>query len=386
MRINREKNGHQVSSCLCMTCFDKFMMTLQKSEVRISQPVKETSELPVQEATPTPPVCHDQPTTEHIATPLLDRYGRDLTAAATQGKLAPIPGRQREMQRIMTILGRHQKSNPLLIGEPGVGKTAIVEGLAVSISQATVPSHLLGKRIVSLNPSSLVAGTAQRGQLEQRVQNLLNELLEQPDIIIFIDELHTIVGRDTASGTPAIGDLLKPALARGELDCIGATTLEEYRRFFEKDAALKRRFQPVLIDEPSIEETMTILQGMLPIYEKHHGVQITQAAIEAAIKLSSRYIPERFLPDKAIDVIDEAGAALHMRKSQQEDVSPVIDTEHIAQVIENWTGIPVGQVLENERHNLHNLERDLSKRVIGQDEALRLVARSIRRARAGLKD
>lgn len=386
MRVNREKDGHQISSCLCSSCFEQFMITVERRGMRVSQRAKETSALSAQKTSSILSVCHDQPVIQHTATPLLNQYGRDLTAAASQGKLAPIPGRHRELQRIMTILGRHQKSNPLLIGEPGVGKTAIVEGLAAALSQRTVPAHLLGKRVVSLNPASLVAGAAHRGQLEQRVHTLLDELRMHPDIIIFIDELHTIVGRDAASGTSVIGDLLKPALARGELRFIGATTVEEYRRFFERDAALKRRFQPVLVDEPSVEETRMILQGMLPTYEKHHGVQITQEAIEAAIKLSSRYIPERFLPDKAIDVIDEAGAAFHMRADQKEGVSLVIGPEHIAQVVENWTGIPVGQVLENERHNLRNLEKDLSKRVIGQDAAIRLVARSIRRARAGLKD
>lgn len=386
MRVNREKDGHQISSCLCMSCFDQFMITVERRGVRVSQRAQETSELSAQKASSILSICHEQPVTQHTTTPLLNQYGRDLTAAASQGKLAPIPGRHRELQRIMTILGRHQKSNPLLIGEPGVGKTAIVEGLAAALFQGTVPAHLLGKRVVSLNPASLVAGTAHRGLLEQRVHTLLDELRLHPDIIIFIDELHTIVGRDAASGTSAIGDLLKPALARGELRFIGATTVEEYRRFFEKDAALKRRFQPVLVEEPSVEETRMILQGMLPAYEKHHGVQITQEAVEAAIKLSSRYIPERFLPDKAIDVIDEAGAAFHMRADQKEGVSLVVGPEHIAQVVENWTGIPVGRVLENERHNLRNLEKDLSKRVIGQDAAIRLVARSIRRARAGLKD
>lgn len=386
MRVNREKGDHRVSSCLCMSCFDQFMITVERRGVRVNQQVKETSEPSVQKASTLLSIGYDQPVTQHAATPLLNQYGRDLTAAASQGKLAPVPGRHRELQRIMTILGRHQKSNPLLIGEPGVGKTALVEGLAAALSQRTVPAHLLGKCIVSLNPTSLVADTAQRGQLEQRIHTLLDELHLRSDIIIFIDELHTLVGRDTANGTSVIGDLLKPALARGGLHFIGATTIEEYHRYFERDAALKRRFQPVLVDEPSVEETRMILQGMLPTYEKHHGVQITQEAIEAAIKLSSRYIPERFLPDKAIDVIDEAGAAFHTQTDPKERVSLVVGPEHIAQVVENWTGIPVGQVLENERHNLRNLEKDLSKRVIGQDTAIRLVARSIRRARAGLKD
>lgn len=386
MRVNQEKDGRQVSSCLCLLCFDKFMTTVERRGTSRSQRARETGEPRVQRVSSASPIRHLRPVTQPTTTPLLNEYGRDLTAAAAQGKLAPTPGRQRELQRIMTILGRHQKSNPLLIGEPGVGKTAIVEGLASALSQGTVPPRLRGKRIISLNPASLTAGTTYRGQLEQRIHTLLDELRQHPEVIIFIDELHTIVGRDAASGTSAIGDLLKPALARGELRCIGATTVEEHRRFFEKDTALKRRFQPVPIGEPSIEETITILQGMRPVYEKHHGVQITQEAIEAAIKLSSRYIPERFLPDKAIDVIDEAGAALQIQASQKENVNAVIGSEHIAQVVENWTGIPVGQVLENERHNLLNLERDLSKRVIGQEAAIRGVVRSIRRARAGLKD
>src|SRR5438309_2863046 len=379
---------------------------------------------------------------KHSKTPTLDQYGRDLTAEAADGKLDPASGRERELRRVITILGRRQKNNPVLIGEPGVGKTAIVEGLARRIQEGNIPSVLRGKRIVSLNIGGMVAGAMFRGQFEQRIKSILEELRQADDVIVFIDELHTGVGAGAAEGAVGAADLLKPALARGEVRCIGATTLDEYRKHIEKDAALERRFQPVLVNEPSAEEAVAMLRMVRENYEKHHGVKITDEAIEAAVKLSDRYINDRFLPDKAIDVMDEAASALRLDATEQGIVSPtlvadleaeltdiqtkkeaaantedyeraatlrqqelltleklakareeakdtanlIVTPNQIAQVVENWTGVPVSQMLESERQNLRNLEEDLRKRVIGQDEAISAVARAIRRSRAGLKD
>jgi len=375
-------------------------------------------------------------------TPTLDQYGRDLTADAAAGKLDPAAGRQRELRRVITVLGRRQKNNPVLIGEPGVGKTAIVEGLARRIQEGNVPAALRGKRIVSLNMGGMVAGAMFRGQFEQRIKAILEELRRADDVIVFIDELHTVVGAGAAEGAVGAADMLKPALARGELRCIGATTLDEYRKHIEKDAALERRFQPVMVDEPSVEEAIEMLRIVRNNYELHHGVSITDESIEAAVKLSDRYINDRFLPDKAIDVMDEAASALHLEATEKGIVSPtlisdletaladiqtrkeaaansedyeraallrqeelltqakldkaraesggtitlIVTPEHIAQVVENWTGVPVSQMLESERQNLRTLEDDLRKRVVGQDEAISAVARAIRRSRAGLKD
>ena len=375
-------------------------------------------------------------------TPTLDQYGRDLTAEAMEGKLDPAAGRARELRRVITVLGRRQKNNPVLIGEPGVGKTAIVEGLARRINDGDVPSTLRNKRIVALNIGGMVAGAMFRGQFEQRIKSILEELRESPDVIVFIDELHTVVGAGAAEGAVGAADMLKPALARGELRCIGATTLDEYRKHIEKDAALERRFQPVKVDEPTPEEAIEMLRIVRPNYELHHGISITDEAIEAAVKLSDRYINDRFLPDKAIDVMDEAGSALRLEAIEQGIVSPLLisDLEKeladiqakkeaaanaeeyenaaklrqqelvtqekldkaraesgssmtllvtpklIARVVENWTGVPVSQMVESERQNLISLEDDLRKRVIGQDEAISAVARAIRRGRAGLKD
>jgi len=375
-------------------------------------------------------------------TPTLDQYGRDLTADAAAGKLDPAAGRQRELRRVITVLGRRQKNNPVLIGEPGVGKTAIVEGLARRIQEGNVPATLRGKRIVSLNMGGMVAGAMFRGQFEQRIKSMLEELRKADDVIVFIDELHTVVGAGAAEGAVGAADMLKPALARGELRCIGATTLDEYRKHIEKDAALERRFQPVMVDEPSVEEAIEMLRIVRNNYELHHGVSITDESIEAAVKLSDRYINDRFLPDKAIDVMDEASSALHLEAIEKGIVSPtlisdleveladiqakkeaaanaenyeraamlrqqelltlakldkarseaggtvtlIVTPEHVAQIVENWTGVPVSQMLESERQNLRTLEDDLRKRVIGQDEAISAVARAIRRSRAGLKD
>ncbi|GCE47157.1 ATP-dependent Clp protease ATP-binding subunit ClpC [Thermosporothrix hazakensis] len=379
---------------------------------------------------------------KHSKTPTLDQYGRDLTAEAAEGKLDPAAGRERELRRLVTVLGRRQKNNPVLIGEPGVGKTAIVEGLARRIQDGKVPPHLRNKRIVSLNIGGMVAGAMFRGQFEQRIKSILEELRENPDTIVFIDELHTVVGAGAAEGAVGAGDMIKPALARGELRCIGATTLDEYRKHIEKDAALERRFQPIMVNEPTVEEAEEMLKIVRPNYEAHHGVSITDEAIEAAVKLSDRYINDRFLPDKAIDVIDEAGSSLRLEASEKGIVTPTliedlekeladiqskkeaaanaedyeraalmrqqelltlsklekaraqmnddsaltVTPEHVARVIEAWTGVPVSQMLESERQNLRNLEQDLRKRVIGQNEAISAVARAIRRSRAGLKD
>jgi ATP-dependent Clp protease ATP-binding subunit ClpC len=375
-------------------------------------------------------------------TPTLDQFGRDLSAEVAAGKLDPAAGRERELRRVITVLGRRQKNNPVLIGEPGVGKTAIVEGLARRIYEGNVPATLRGKRIVSLNIGGMVAGAMFRGQFEQRIKSILEELRQAPEIILFIDELHTVVGAGAAEGAVGAGDMLKPALARGELRCIGATTLDEYRKNIEKDAALERRFQPIMVNEPSVAEAIEMLRIVRPNYEAHHGIGITDEAIEAAVKLSDRYINDRFLPDKAIDVMDEAASALRLEATEKGIISPtlvadlekeladiqakkeeaanredyeraarlrqqelqiqdkldkaraeagqgialIVTPEHIAQVVEAWTGVPVSQMLESERQNLRNLEEDLRKHVIGQDEAISAVARAIRRSRAGLKD
>src|SRR6266581_1859517 len=336
-------------------------------------------------------------------TPTLDQYGRDLTADAAAGKLDPAAGRQRELRRVITVLGRRQKNNPVLIGEPGVGKTAIVEGLARRIEEGNVPPGLRNKRIVSLNIGGMVAGAMFRGQFEQRIKSILEELRESRDTIVFIDELHTVVGAGAAEGAVGAADMLKPALARGELRCIGATTLDEYRKHIEKDAALERRFQPIMVGEPTPEEAIDMLRIVRANYELHHGVGITDEAVDAAVKLSDRYINDRFLPDKAIDVMDEAGSALRLEATEKGIVSPtliadlekelsdiqaqkeaaansedyeraarmrqqelqtlsklekaradaahsialIVTPEQIAHVVEQWTGVPVSQMLES---------------------------------------
>jgi len=379
---------------------------------------------------------------KHSKTPTLDQYGRDLTVEAAEGKLDPAAGRERELRRLVTVLGRRQKNNPVLIGEPGVGKTAIVEGLARRIHEGNVPVTLRGKRIVSLNIGGMVAGAMFRGQFEQRVKSILEELRQAPEVIVFIDELHTVVGAGAAEGAVGAGDMIKPALARGELRCVGATTLDEYRKDIEKDPALERRFQPIMVDEPTVEEAIEMLHIVRPNYETYHGVSITDEAIQEAVKLSDRYINDRFLPDKAIDLIDESGSALRLEATEQGIITPaliadlekelatiqaekeaaastedyeraahmrqqelltltnlekarsqesqvislIVTPEHIAQMVEAWTGVPVSQMLESERENLRSLENDLRKHVIGQDEAISAVARAIRRSRAGLKD
>jgi ATP-dependent Clp protease ATP-binding subunit ClpC len=375
-------------------------------------------------------------------TPTIDQFGRDLTEDARDGKLDPASGRDREIRRVLTVLGRRQKNNPVLIGEPGVGKTAIVEGIARRVAEGNVPPTLRDARIVAINIGGMVAGAMFRGQFEERVKNIIEEVRANPEVILFIDELHTVVGAGAAEGAVGAADLLKPALARGEMRVIGATTLDEYRKHIEKDAALERRFQPVKVGEPSVEEAITMLKVLRPNYEAHHSVSITDEAIDAAVKLSDRYINDRFLPDKAIDVMDEASASLRLEAvesgllgpeavrdlereltelQQQKEAAALaeeyekaaklrqhelqlqqrleeaqakakgtatlmVTPEEIAKAVENWTGVPVSQMLESERANLINLEGDLHKRVIGQDEAISAVARAIRRSRAGMKD
>ncbi len=447
VRVDQVVDGRRESHYLCQSCVDELMNAMGQMGGLEGQvpgapfPFSNNNNRSASSAGGVNTATAERQA-KHSKTPTLDQYGRDLTAEAAEGKLDPAAGRARELRRVITVLGRRQKNNPVLIGEPGVGKTAIVEGLARRIQEGDVPPGLRNKRIVSLNIGGMVAGAMFRGQFEQRIKSILEELREAPDTIVFIDELHTVVGAGAAEGAVGAGDMIKPALARGELRCIGATTLDEYRKHVEKDAALERRFQPVMVNEPSAEEAIDMLHIVRPNYEAHHGVSITDEAIEAAVKLSDRYINDRFLPDKAIDVMDEAGSALRLEATEKGIVSPtliadlekeladiqaekeeaanaedyeraarmrqqelvtlsnlekaraqssdvvslIITPEHIARVVEAWTGVPVSQMLESERQNLRNLEDDLRKRVIGQDEAIGAVSRAIRRSRAGLKD
>ena len=375
------------------------------------------------------------------ATKTLDQFGRDLTQDARDGKLDPVIGRSREIERVVQILSRRTKNNPVLIGEPGVGKSAIAEGLAQRIVDGNIPELLQGKRVFSLDLASLVAGSKYRGEFEERLKNALKELKEAGNVILFIDELHTIVGAGGAEGAMDAANILKPQLARGELHCIGATTLDEYRKHIEKDAALERRFQPVTVGEPTQEEAVAILMGLRDRYEAHHKVKITDQAIQAAVSLSSRYISDRFLPDKAIDLVDEAASRVRIRsfmtppdmKEAQEKADAIakekeeavahqdfekaaqlrdreralvaemdarrkewerqrnavheeVGEEEIAEIVAQWTGIPVRQMTQDESERLLHLEETLHQRVVGQDEAVGAVSRAIRRARAGLKD
>lgn len=372
---------------------------------------------------------------------VLDQFGRNLTQAARDGKLDPVVGREKEIERIMQVLSRRTKNNPVLIGEPGVGKTAVVEGLAQDIVNGNVPETLKDKQLYSLDLGSLVAGSRYRGDFEERLKKVLKEINQRGDIILFIDEIHTLVGAGAAEGAIDAASLLKPKLARGELQTIGATTIEEYRKHIEKDAALERRFQPVNVPEPSVEDSIEILKGLRDKYEAHHRVSITDAALAAAAHLSSRYINDRFLPDKAVDLIDEAGARMRIkrmtappelrevddqiaevrrekeaaidnqdfekaaglrdteRKLTEEraekekqwragdlDAVAEVDEEQIAEVLGTWTGIPVFKLTEEESERLLRMEDELHKRIIGQDDAVKAVSRAIRRTRAGLKD
>lgn len=347
-------------------------------------------------------------------TPLVDQLGTDLTAQAREGKLDPVVGRQTEIERVIQILSRRTKNNPALIGEPGVGKTAIVEGLAQRIVNNEAPDILLGKRVVMLDVGSLVAGTMYRGQFEERLKRVIDEIKESGSIL-FIDELHMLVGAGSAGSSVDAANILKPALARGELQCIGATTLDEYRKHIEGDAALERRFQSVMVDEPNIEETIEILKGIRSRYEAHHNLEITDEALSAAAHLAARYVTGRFMPDKAIDLIDEAGARVRLYRvpfaAELEQVAadpntsalddnfgdidlddiddvekPKVTEEDIAEVVSMWTGIPVRQLATEEKVRLLQMEEELHKRVIGQQEAIETISKAVRRARAGLKD
>lgn len=375
------------------------------------------------------------------STPTLNQYGTDLTKQAKEGKLDPVIGRKEEIQRVIQILSRRTKNNPCLIGEPGVGKTAVAEGLAEKIVAGDVPEILKNKRVVSLDMASMIAGAKYRGDFEERIKKALKEVKKAGDVIIFIDEIHTIVGAGSAEGAVDAANILKPLLARGEIQLIGATTLKEYRKYIEKDAALERRFSPVTVNEPTEEEATQILFGLRDKYEAHHNVKITDEAIKAAVELSSRYINDRYLPDKAIDLIDEAASKVRMssytepdsfkelkdkiekldkekeeairvqdfekaakirdkenaKKKELEDAKKEWETkssknvstlkeEDIADVISSWTGIPVAKVSQSENDKLKNLEENLHKRVIGQDEAVSAVAKAIKRSRMGLKD
>ncbi|AZB41225.1 ATP-dependent Clp protease ATP-binding subunit [Bacillus sp. FJAT-42376] len=374
-------------------------------------------------------------------TPTLDSLARDLTVIAREGSLDPVIGRGKEIQRVIEVLSRRTKNNPVLIGEPGVGKTAIAEGLAQQIVQNEVPEILRDKRVMTLDMGTVVAGTKYRGEFEDRLKKVMDEIRQAGNIILFIDELHTLIGAGGAEGAIDASNILKPSLARGELQCIGATTLDEYRKYIEKDAALERRFQPITVDEPTVAESIQILSGLRDRYEAHHRVSITDAAIDAAVKLSDRYISDRFLPDKAIDLIDEAGSKVRLRsfttppnlkelevkleevrkekdaavqsqefekaaslrdteqrlreqldetkktwKEKQGQENTEVTVEDIAMVVSNWTGVPVSRLAQTETDKLLNMEELLHSRVIGQDEAVVAVAKAVRRARAGLKD
>ncbi|MCS0674612.1 ATP-dependent protease ATP-binding subunit ClpC [Cytobacillus firmus] len=374
-------------------------------------------------------------------TPTLDGLARDLTAIAREGSLDPVIGRSKEIQRVIEVLSRRTKNNPVLIGEPGVGKTAIAEGLAQQIINNEVPETLRDKRVMTLDMGTVVAGTKYRGEFEDRLKKVMDEIRQAGNIILFIDELHTLIGAGGAEGAIDASNILKPSLARGELQCIGATTLDEYRKYIEKDAALERRFQPITVDEPTAEESVQILEGLRDRYEAHHRVTITDAAIQAAVKLSDRYISDRFLPDKAIDLIDEAGSKVRLRsyttppnlkelevkledvrkekdaavqsqefekaaslrdteqrlreqleetkktwKEKQGKENSEVTVEDIANVVASWTGIPVSKLAQTETEKLLNLEEILHSRVIGQEEAVKAISKAVRRARAGLKD
>ena len=320
-------------------------------------------------------------TVRRADTKMLDQYSRDLTEMAAAGRIDPVVGRGNEIRRAIQILSRRSKNNPVLVGEPGVGKTAVAEGLALCVSRGQAPAELRDKRIVSLDIPALLAGTKYRGDFEERVKSVLRDVKRAGDVILCIDELHTIIGAGSAEGAIDAANILKPALGRGEVQIIGATTPEEYRRHIEKDAALERRFQPVKVTEPGREQTMEMLQSLRPALEKHHRVSLDEEALTAAYELSVRYINDRFLPDKAIDLLDEASAAVHVEGGRR----PVTAAD-VAQVVSLWTEIPLSSLDESESQRLQGLEEQLKQRIIGQDEAVSAVARAIRRSRVGLKD
>ena len=317
-------------------------------------------------------------------TPALEKYGKDLTEQARKGELDPVVGRQVEIERVIQILSRRKKNNPILIGEPGVGKSAIVEGLALRIESGEAAT-LQGRRIVSLDIASMVAGTTYRGQFEERIKTVINELHKHPEIILFVDEIHTIMGAGNAQGSLDAANILKPALARGEVQCIGATTITEYRKTIEKDGALERRFQKVLVQPTSIEETYAVLTRISDVYGTFHNVQYTEEALHACVQLTDRYITDRFFPDKAIDAMDEAGA--HKRQhTDSDDVTPLITESDIALVVSRMSGVPVQRVAQAESQQLRKMNSVLKQRVIGQDKAIDVIVKAIQRSRMGLRD
>ncbi len=316
----------------------------------------------------------------------LEEFGYDITNAAVQGRLDPVVGREKEIERVMQILGRRKKNNPMLVGDPGVGKSAIVEGIAERIVSGQVPVDLKDKHIVSLDIASVVAGTKYRGDFEKRLKSIIQELKERQDIILFIDEFHTIVGAGGTSGSLDAANMLKPALARGEIHCIGATTYDEFTRIIEKDGALDRRFQKVAVEPTDVPQTIAILEKLRDNYEKHHKVSYTSEAIEGCVRMSDRYITDRCLPDKAIDVMDEAGSVVHLRRGKNDKVIPKVTSDDIAGVVSKMTGIPTGHVAQSESARLLAMASAIKERIIGQDEAVDTVAGAIRRNRAGVKD
>ena len=313
----------------------------------------------------------------------LEEFGYDITKAAKEGKLDPLVGREDEIQRVIQILGRRRKNNPMLVGDPGVGKSAIVEGIAIKIANDDIPPVLAGKRLISLDLGSIVAGTKYRGDFEKRVKTIIKEVAEHPDVILFIDEFHTIVGAGGASGSLDAANMLKPALARGEIQCIGATTLDEFRKIVEKDGALDRRFQKITVEHTDIKQTISILERIKSNYEKHHNVIYTNEAIDACVRMSERYITDRCLPDKAIDVMDEAGSMVRLKNPRK---TGRVNASDIASVISKMTGIPSGRVAESEGGKLLKMKQKLQNRIIGQNDAIDKVVRAIQRNRAGIKD
>ena len=317
---------------------------------------------------------------------VLLKYGRDLTQLALYGEIDTAIGREKEIRRAMRILARKSKNNPCLIGEPGVGKTAIAEGLAVLISKGVVPEVLADKRIISIDLTSVVAGTKYRGDFEERVKSILGESKKQGNVILFIDEVHNLIGTGSAEGAVDAANILKPALARGEIQIIGATTVDEYRKNIEKDAALERRFQPIMVEEPSVEETLKILTGIKDRFEKHHGVIYTDEALESAVELSRRYINDRFLPDKAIDLIDEAASEKRLSSSDNSARRIDITSADISKIVSQWTGVPVSRIDSDEKQKLSSIEQELSSAVIGQEEAVKKLSNAIRRSRLGISN
>ena len=313
----------------------------------------------------------------------LEEFGYDITQAAREGRLDPLVGREEEIQRVIQILGRRRKNNPMLVGDPGVGKSAIVEGIAIKIVNGDIPPVLAEKRLISLDLGSIVAGTKYRGDFEKRLKNIINEVASSPDVILFIDEFHTIVGAGGASGSLDAANMLKPALARGDIQCIGATTMDEFRKSVEKDGALDRRFQKIVVEHTDIPHSISILTRLKTNYEKHHNVIYTDEAIEACVRMSERYITDRCLPDKAIDAMDEAGSKVRLKNPKK---TGQVTAEDVAEIISNMTGIPSGRVAENEGSRLMKMRDILKKRIIGQDEAIDKVVRAIQRNRAGIKD